>query len=106
MYNEDESIAIVFNGEIYEYARLRDELAAMGHVFRNRCDTETIIHAWESWGEACVHRLEGQFAFALWDRRQGRLFCARDRLGKKPFYYAIVDGALVFGSEMAAMRSR
>jgi asparagine synthase (glutamine-hydrolysing) len=103
MYNEDESIAIVFNGEIYDYARLRDELAAMGHVFRNRCDTETIIHAWESWGEACVHRLEGQFAFALWDRRQGRLFCARDRLGKKPFHYAIVGGDLVFGSEMSAL---
>jgi asparagine synthase (glutamine-hydrolysing) len=103
MYNEDESIAIVFNGEIYDYAKLRDELTAMGHMFRNRCDTETIIHAWESWGEACVHRLEGQFAFALWDRRQRRLFCARDRLGKKPFYYAFVDGDLVFGSEISAL---
>ncbi len=103
MYNEDESIAIVFNGEIYDFATLRDELAAMGHVFRNRCDTETIVHAWESWGPACVERLDGMFAFALWDRRLGQLFCARDRLGKKPFYYAMVDGDFVFGSEMCAL---
>ena len=103
MYNEDESVAIVFNGEIYDFAALRDELAAMGHVFRNRCDTETIVHAWESWGPACVERLDGMFAFALWDRRSGQLFCARDRLGKKPFYYAIVGGDFVFGSEMGAL---
>ena len=103
MYNEDETIAIVFNGEIYDFAALRDELAALGHVFRNRCDTETIIHAWESWGEACVHRLEGQFAFALWDRRQRKLFCARDRLGKKPLYYSFAGGDFVFASELAAL---
>jgi asparagine synthase (glutamine-hydrolysing) len=103
MYNEDESIAIVFNGEIYDYAALRDELTALGHVFRNRCDTETIIHAWESWGVRCVDRLDGQFAFALWDRRAGKLFCARDRLGKKPFYYTLVDGDFIFGSELSAL---
>jgi asparagine synthase (glutamine-hydrolysing) len=103
MYNEDETIAIVFNGEIYDFAALRDELAARGHVFRNRCDTETIIHAWESWGEACVHRLEGQFAFALWDSRQRKLFCARDRLGKKPLYYSFAGGDFVFASELAAL---
>ena len=107
MYNEDHSVGIVFNGEIYNFEELRTELAAIGHVFRNRCDTEAIVHAWESWGSDCVHRLSGMFAFALWDSRKRQLFCARDRLGKKPFYYAQVagsgGGALVFGSEMQAL---
>ena len=104
MYNEDESIVIVFNGEIYNFPELRPELQALGHVFRNRCDTEAVIHAWESWGPACLQHLQGMFAFALWDRRQGVLFIARDRLGKKPLYYGYTDaGALVFGSELAAM---
>lgn len=104
MYNEDESVVIVFNGEIYNFPELRPELEALGHVFRNRCDTEAIIHAWESWGPACLDRLSGMFAFALWDRRQETLFLARDRLGKKPLYYATTrTGALVFGSEMAAL---
>ena len=104
MYNEDETIVIVFNGEIYNFPELRPELQALGHVFRNRCDTEAVIHAWESWGPACLQRLQGMFAFALWDRRQGVLFVARDRLGKKPLYYGYTAaGALVFGSELAAM---
>ena len=67
MYNEDRSVVIAFNGEIYNHAALRDVLQAQGHVFRNRCDTEKIIHAWESWGEGCLQRLSGMFAFALWD---------------------------------------
>jgi asparagine synthase (glutamine-hydrolysing) len=103
MYNEDRSIAIVFNGEIYNFESLRDDLVAAGHIFENRCDTETIIHAWESFGEACVDHLSGMFAFALWDSRQQKLFCARDRLGKKPFYYAWINGDFVFGSEIAAL---
>jgi asparagine synthase (glutamine-hydrolysing) len=103
MFNEDGTIAIVFNGEIYDFDALRRELEALGHRFRTRCDTETIIHAWESYGEDCVHHLSGMFAFALWDGRQKRLFCARDRLGKKPFYYAFADGHFVFGSEMASL---
>ena len=104
MYNEDETIVIVFNGEIYNFPELRPELQALGHVFRNRCDTEAVIHAWESWGPACLQRLQGMFAFALWDRRQSVLFVARDRLGKKPLYYGYTaSGALVFGSELAAM---
>jgi len=103
MYNEDRSIAIVFNGEIYNFEDLRDDLIAAGHIFQNRCDTETIIHAWESFGENCVDHLSGMFAFALWDARQQKLFCARDRLGKKPFYYAWIDGDFVFGSEIAAL---
>ena len=104
MYNEDESVVIVFNGEIYNFPELRPELEALGHVFRNRSDTEAVIHAWESWGPDCLQRLSGMFAFALWDRNRETLFVARDRLGKKPLYYASTpSGALVFGSEMAAL---
>jgi asparagine synthase (glutamine-hydrolysing) len=103
MYNEDESITIVFNGEIYNFETLRAELSDLGHVFRNHCDTEAIVHAWESWGGACVQRFTGMFAFALWDRNRQTLFCARDRLGKKPFYYSWVAGDFVFGSEIAAL---
>ena len=103
MYNEDHSVAIVFNGEIYNFEALRHELAALRHVFRNRCDTEAIIHAWESFGPDCVARLSGMFAFALWDRNRRTLFCARDRLGKKPFHYSTIDGDFAFASELAAL---
>jgi len=104
MWNEDESVVIVFNGEVYNFPTLRPELSALGHVFRNRSDTEAVIHAWETWGPGCLLHLNGMFAFALWDRRQGVLFLARDRLGKKPLYYAHTPaGALVFGSELAAL---
>ena len=104
MWNEDESVVIIFNGEIYNFPTLRPELSALGHVFRNRCDTEAVVHAWETWGPDCLQHLNGMFAFALWDRRKGLLFLARDRLGKKPLYYAHTpDGALVFGSELAAL---
>ncbi len=105
MYNEDGSVAIVYNGMIYNFQDLRPELEARGHVFRTRCDTETIIHAWESWGPECLQRLNGFFAFALWDRNRRELFLARDRMGKKPIYYATLpDGRFVFGSEMAALK--
>jgi asparagine synthase (glutamine-hydrolysing) len=105
MWNEDESVVIVFNGEIYNYASLWPKLQALGHVFRSdHSDTEAIIHAWESWGPDCLQHLNGQFAFALWDRNQKTLFLARDRLGKKPLYYTRqADGTLLFGSEMAAL---
>jgi asparagine synthase (glutamine-hydrolysing) len=104
MFNEDGSVAIVFNGEIYNFAELRPQLQALGHVFRNRCDTETIIHAWESWGPDCLKRLEGMFAFALWDRNRRTLFLARDRFGKKPLYYATDRaGRFVFASEPGAL---
>ena len=104
MWNEDESVVIVFNGEVYNFPTLRPELSALGHVFRNRSDTEAVIHAWETWGPDCLLHLNGMFAFALWDRRQGVLFLARDRLGKKPLYYAHTPaGAFVFGSELAAL---
>ncbi len=103
MYNENETIAIVFNGEIFDFAGLRDELRALGHVFRTRSDTETVIHAWESFGPDCVTRLTGQFAFALWDRNRQTLFCARDRLGEKPFHYTWLGRDFAFASELQAL---
>jgi asparagine synthase (glutamine-hydrolysing) len=104
MFNEDDSVVISFNGEIFGFAALREQLQAMGHRFRTRSDTETIIHAWESWGPDCLQHLNGFFALALWDRNRRQLFLARDRLGKKPLYYAHTpDGNLVFGSEMRAL---
>jgi asparagine synthase (glutamine-hydrolysing) len=104
LFNEDGSVCVVFNGEIYNYQELIPELQALGHVFRTKSDTECIVHAWESWGEDCVKRFRGMFAFALWDRNRGTLFLARDRLGVKPMFYALLDdGHLVFGSELKSL---
>ena len=101
LFNEDGSVGIVFNGEIYNFQELVPELQALGHTFRTRSDTEVIVHAWEAWGPECVHRLRGMFAFALWDRKQQTLFLARDRLGVKPMHYAwLADGSFIFGSEL------
>jgi len=101
--NEDGSIRIVFNGEIYGHEGLRRELEGRGHRFRTRSDTEAIVHAYEEWGEGALDRLEGMFAFAIHDRRTGELFLARDRLGKKPLFYAVLGGALHFASEIRAI---
>ncbi len=104
LFNEDNSVVIVFNGEIYNYQELIPELQALGHVFHTKSDTECIVHAWESWGEACVDRFRGMFAFALWDRNKQTFFMARDRLGVKPMYYAVLDdGMLLFGSELKSL---
>jgi asparagine synthase (glutamine-hydrolysing) len=104
LFNEDGSVVVVFNGEIYNYQQLIPELQALGHVFHTRSDTECIVHAWESWGEACVQRFRGMFAFALWDRNRQTLFMARDRLGVKPLHYALLDdGMLLFGSELKSL---
>src|SRR5437899_1634765 len=103
MTNEDQTVWIVFNGEIYNHAALRPELQARGHRYRTRSDTETIIHLYEEEGERCVERLQGMFAFALWDRTRGRLLLARDRLGIKPLYYACTEHELLFASEIKAI---
>ena len=104
LFNEDGSVVVVFNGEIYNFVDLIPELQALGHTFRTRCDTEVIVHAWEQWGEKCVEHFRGMFAFALWDRNQQTLFMARDRMGVKPLYYALLDdGQLIFGSELKVL---
>jgi asparagine synthase (glutamine-hydrolysing) len=104
LYNEDGSVCVVFNGEIYNYQQLIPELQALGHVFRTRSDTEVIVHGWEAWGEDCVKRFRGMFAFALWDRKRETLFLARDRLAVKPLHYALLpDGTLLFGSELKSL---
>lgn len=104
LFNEDGSVVVVFNGEIYNYQVLIPELQALGHVFHTQSDTEVIVHAWEAWGVECVKRFRGMFAFALWDHKQQTLFLARDRMGVKPLYYALLnDGTLLFGSELKAL---
>ncbi len=103
MSNEDGSVWVVFNGEIYNFRELRAELQARGHRFVTRSDTETIVHAWEEFGEDCVDRLRGMFAFALWDARRRLLFCARDRLGIKPFYYLQRRDSFAFASELKSL---
>jgi len=103
MLNEDGSVAIVFNGEIYNFLELRPKLEKAGHVFRTRSDTEVIIHAYEEYGTECLQLFNGMFAFALWDAKKQRLFAARDRMGKKPLYYAVRNDTLIFGSELTAL---
>src|SRR5262245_39392578 len=101
--NEDESIQVVFNGEIYNFQELRAGLEAKGHRFRTRSDTEVLVHLYEEEGEAFVERLRGMFAFAIWDRRERRLVLARDRVGIKPLYLYRDHEKLIFGSELKAV---
>ena len=103
MTNEDGAVWITYNGEIYNHAALRPGLEAKGHRYQTRSDTETILHLYEEDGDACVERLQGMFAFALWDRQAERLLLARDRLGIKPLYYAVNDRELLFASEIKAI---
>jgi asparagine synthase (glutamine-hydrolysing) len=101
--NEDGSIWITYNGEIYNHAAVRPTLEAAGHTYRTKSDTETIVHAYEQWGDDCVHRFRGMFAFAIWDASKRRLLLVRDRLGIKPLYWALVNNRLVFASEIKAI---
>jgi asparagine synthase (glutamine-hydrolysing) len=101
--NEDGTVWIVFNGEIYNYQELRQQLQAKGHVFRTQTDTEVIVHLYEEFGEACVEKLRGMFVFAIWDERGQTLLLARDRVGIKPLYYWLTGKSLVFGSEIKAI---
>ena len=101
--NEDQTVWIVFNGEIYNHTDIRAELESAGHHYRTRSDTETIVHAYEQWGDDCVDRLRGMFAFAIWDAPRRRLLLARDRLGVKPLYWARGADRLLFGSEIKSI---
>jgi asparagine synthase (glutamine-hydrolysing) len=103
MTNEDGTLWVAYNGEVYNHVSLRDELERKGHVFRSSTDTEAILHLYEEEGPSCVERLEGMFALAIWDERRSELFMARDRLGVKPLLYASVPGGLLFGSEAKAI---
>jgi asparagine synthase (glutamine-hydrolysing) len=101
--NETDQIWIVFNGEVYNHAEVRLELEAAGHQYRTRCDTETLVHAYEQWGDACVEHFRGMFAFAIWDAPRRRLLLARDRLGVKPLYWSKVGDRLLFASEIKSL---
>ncbi len=101
--NEDDSIQLVFNGEIYNFQSLRDELISRGHKFKTASDTETIVHAYEEYGDRCVEHLRGMFAFAIWDARRDRLFLARDRFGKKPLFLYQSGDTLLFASEIKSI---
>jgi asparagine synthase (glutamine-hydrolysing) len=103
MSNEDGSLTIVYNGEIFNHADLRPELERAGHAYRTRSDTETILHAYEEWGPECLARFRGMFAFVIWDSRTQTMFCARDRLGIKPFYYYEDGRTFAFASEIKAL---
>src|SRR5471032_54835 len=101
--NEDGTQWVVFNGEIYNHAAVRQVLESLGHQYRTKSDTETIVHAYEEWGDACVNRFRGMFAFAIWDAPKRRLLLARDRMGVKPLYWAQRGDRLIFGSEIKAI---
>jgi asparagine synthase (glutamine-hydrolysing) len=103
MANSDQSIWITFNGEIFNFQHIRKDLEVKGYRFRSNSDTEVIIHAYEEWGIGCLDRLNGQFAFAIWDSRKKQLFLARDRLGIKPLYYSSLNGRFLFGSEIKSL---
>ncbi|MBW8126356.1 MULTISPECIES: asparagine synthase (glutamine-hydrolyzing) [Pseudomonas] len=105
MYTADQRFGLVFNGEIYNYIELRAELESFGAKFRTRSDTEVLLAAWSHWGKAALPRLKGMFAFVVFDRQEGSLTCVRDAFGIKPFFYALEDGAFIFGSELPALRA-
>ncbi len=104
MWTEDGQLGVIFNGEIYNHLELRAELAALGCRFQSdHSDTEVLLHGYRTWGPDFTNRLNGMWAFVLYDRRDGQLFCSRDRFGKKPFFYTLRNGTFVFASELSAI---
>jgi len=103
VFNEDKTLCVIFNGEIYNFQEIRKELEAKGHIFRTNSDTEVIVHSYEEYGQRCVEKFNGMFAFAIWDRREKSLFIARDRIGIKPLYYTIHNNKFIFASEIKAI---
>src|SRR6266536_4981144 len=103
MSNEDDSIWLIFNGEIYNHADIRSRLEAKGHRYRSKCDAEAVVHLYEEYGPDCVHHLRGMFAFAIWDSRKRVLLLARDRIGVKPLYFAALSQTLLFASEIKGL---
>ena len=103
MASRDRSLWIAYNGELYNFRELRAELERLGRTFTTRSDTEVVLQAFAQWGDACVERLRGMFAFSIWDARRQRLFLVRDRMGIKPLYYAVRDDELLFGSEIKSL---
>jgi asparagine synthase (glutamine-hydrolysing) len=103
MFNEDKSLALVFNGEIYNYIELREELRKTGHIFKTSSDSEVILKSYQQWGIDCQNKFNGMWAFAIWDDNKKQLFLSRDRIGEKPLYYSIFDNTLVFGSEIKSI---
>ncbi len=104
IFNEDDQVVVVFNGEIYNFQTIAEQLKTLGHTFKTHSDTETIVHAWEEWGVDCLSHFNGMFAFALWDNNKQELFIARDRIGEKPLHYAITGDDLIFGSELKVLK--
>ncbi len=106
MHSADGNVVLTYNGEVYNFPELRKELEALGYIFKTHCDTEVIVYAWQAWGEDCVLRLRGMFAFAIWDRDKQTLFLARDRLGIKPLFYSqLKNGQFIFSSELKALKA-
>ena len=103
MFNEDKSLVLVFNGEIYNFKDLRAELISAGHTFANNSDSEVLLHGYEQWGEELVTRLRGMFAFVIFNRADKSLFAARDMFGIKPFYYTFMGNSFIFGSEIKSL---
>ena len=103
MQSRDGSLVITFNGEIYNYLELREELKSRGCLFQTESDTEVILHAYESWGLSCQSRFNGMWAFAIWDRTKRQLLLSRDRIGEKPLHYGVFDDSLLFGSEIKSL---
>src|SRR3989344_5495977 len=103
IFNEDKTICVVYNGEIYNFQEIKEDLEKKGHRFYSNTDTEVIVHAYEEYGEKCLECFNGMFAFAIWDSKQKKLFLARDMHGIKPLYYAVVKNNLIFGSEIKSI---